>query len=89
MSDEKDFEAAFKELSAAVDVFAGPLERSPLALSAVHVEREDGADYTLVSREVFEVLEAKAAAWDEAHRDVDAEAAAEADFLGMLSKRKH
>ena len=26
---------------------------------------------------------------DEAHRDVDAEAAAEADFLGMLSKRKH
>lgn len=86
MSDKSEFEAAFKQLSAAVDVFAGPLEKSPLALSAVHVERKDGADYVLVNRAYFEVLDAKAAAWDEAHRDADAEAA---DLLGMLSERKH
>ncbi|GGH24660.1 hypothetical protein SAMN05444007_103364 [Cribrihabitans marinus] len=89
MSDDDEFEAAFKQLSAAVDVFAGPLEKSPLALSAVHVERENGADYVLLSSEVFKLLEAKAAAWDEAHGDADAEAADEADLLGMLSERKH
>jgi hypothetical protein len=89
MSKDDEFEAALNCLNAAVDVFAGPLEQSPLALSAVHIERQDGADYVLLSSEVYKLLEAKAAAWDEAHRDADAEAADEADLIGMLSERKH
>ncbi|SLN57902.1 hypothetical protein AQS8620_02585 [Aquimixticola soesokkakensis] len=88
MADD-EFETAFKQLGAAVDVFAGPIEKSPLAQSAVHIERQDGADYVLVNRDVFEAVEAKAAAWDEAHRDGDAEVSAEAELLGMLSERKH
>jgi hypothetical protein len=86
MSEEDEFSAAFKKLSAAVDVMGEVMERSPLALSALHVERERGPDYTLVNREVFEMIEAKAAAWDEMQRDPAAEDVAEAYLLARMKR---
>lgn len=85
MTNSADFATAFEAVEAAVDKLAGPLEQSPLAQSALHIERQDATDYTLVNREYFEMLEAKAAAWDEAHRDSDAEASAEANLLAAMT----
>ncbi|MBQ0718400.1 MAG: hypothetical protein KBT64_14415 [Sulfitobacter litoralis] len=84
MKIEDEYAAAFSKLEAAVAAFADVLERSPLALSAIHIERDGGADYTLLNRTNFETLEAKAAAWDEAQRDVVAEDVAEAYLLARL-----
>lgn len=81
MSVEDDFTAAFRKLEAAVDAFSAHLESSPLALSPLHLERFDGQSYTLLTQPYFEALEAKAAAWDEAHRDAVAEAEEELQML--------
>ena len=79
-----DFNAAFKGLEKAVETLAAPLEQSPLAQSALHIERSGQTDYTLINREYFELLEAKAAAWDEAQRDPAAEASEEAALLAAM-----
>jgi hypothetical protein len=84
MSKEDEFSSAFNQFSAAVEVMSEVLEKSPLALSALHVGRESGPDYTIVNREVFEMLEAKASAWDEAQRDPCAEDVAEAYLLAKM-----
>lgn len=78
------FNAAFENLKVAVDAMAEPLEQSPLAQSALHIERDGMTDYTLVNREYFELLEAKAAAWDDAHRSAESEEAEEAALLGLM-----
>lgn len=84
MTIEDEYQDAFRKLKATVDVFADVLERSPLALSPVHIERDGEADYTLMNRKVFELIEAKAAAWDEDQRDVAAEDVAEAYLLARI-----
>jgi len=84
MKIEDEYASAFSKLEAAVAAFAEVLERSPLALSAVHINRDVGADYTVMNRKVFERIEAKAAAWAEGHRDVAAEDVAEAYLLARL-----
>lgn len=84
-----DFDERFKRVSAAVRDFAPALEQSPLALTALHIEREYGPDYSLINREVFELLEAKAAAWDESQRNTDQEREDEKNLIGMLNPKKH
>lgn len=84
---QDDFKAAFKNLEVAIDAMAEPLEQSPLAQSALHIEREGKTDYTMVNREYFDLLEAKAAAWDEAHRSAESEEAEEAALLDLMQKQ--
>ncbi|PTA98880.1 MULTISPECIES: hypothetical protein [unclassified Sulfitobacter] len=86
MKIEDEYAAAFSKLEAAVAAFAEVLERSPLALSAIHIERDGATDYTLMNRTYYETLDAKAAAWDEGPRDVVAEDVAEAYLLARIKR---
>ncbi|SEK35584.1 hypothetical protein [Pacificibacter marinus] len=87
MSD--DFSKRFDRVCNVVEDLASALEESPFALSALHIERADGPDYSLINRAMFELLQAKAAVWDEAQRNPDQEAdAIKAELTRQMANRQ-
>lgn len=86
---QKQFSDAWREVEEAVDRFSVVLEQSPLAVSPLHMEWEGRADYTLVNRGYFELLQGKADEFDEMFRDPEREEREQQELLAMLYPTKH